>query len=43
MTLHDILNEYRSAALSEREKGTYFEELILSYLRNEASYRDLYR
>jgi len=22
--------------------GTYFEELILSYLRNEATYRDLY-
>ena len=31
-----------SAALSEREKGTYFEELILCYLRNEATYRDLY-
>ena len=31
-----------SGAKSEREKGTYFEELILCYLRNEASYRDLY-
>lgn len=40
--LHDILNQYRQASLSEREKGTYFEDLILCYLRNEASYRDLY-
>lgn len=23
-------------------KGTYFEELIYTYLRNEATYRDLY-
>ncbi|WP_235048297.1 DEAD/DEAH box helicase [Xanthomonas cassavae] len=29
--------------MTEREKGTYFEELILAYLRNEATYRDLYR
>jgi predicted helicase len=40
--LLEILDSYRSAALSEREKGTYFEELILCYLRNEATYRDLY-
>ncbi len=40
--LQDILTSYRQAALSEREKGTYFEDLILCYLRNEASYRDLY-
>lgn len=40
--LQEILDSYRSAALSEREKGTYFEELILCYLRNEATYRDLY-
>ena len=41
-TLHSLLNEYRRAAMSEREKGTYFEELIVCYLRNEATYRDLY-
>ena len=40
--LEQLLNEYRQAAASEREKGTYFEELMLVYLRNEASYRDLY-
>ncbi len=40
--LETLLNTYRQAAVTEREKGTYFEELILSYLRNEASYRDLY-
>ena len=37
-----LLSQYRQAAASEREKGTYFEELMLVYLRNEASYRDLY-
>lgn len=41
--LETLLDTYRKAAVSEREKGTYFEELIVTYLRNEASYRDLYR
>lgn len=37
-----LLDHYRNASLTEREKGTYFEELICTYLRNEATYRDLY-
>lgn len=37
-----LLDTYCQAAVTEREKGTYFEELIVCYLRNEASYRDLY-
>jgi predicted helicase len=40
--LEEILRSYRKTALSEREKGTYFEELALCYLRNEAAYKDLY-
>lgn len=40
--LLDLLTDFRRSAMSEREKGTYFEELIVCYLRNEASYRDLY-
>ena len=40
--LESLLDTYRQASITEREKGTYFEELILCYLRNEASYRDLY-
>lgn len=40
--LEKLLNAYRQAAVTEREKGTYFEELIACYLRNEATYRDLY-
>lgn len=40
--LHQLLESYRQASQTEREKGTYFEELILVYLRNEATYRDLY-
>lgn len=40
--LSELLNSFRQAAVSEREKGTYFEELIVAYLRNEATYRDLY-
>ena len=39
--LQDLLNTYRHASASEREKGTYFEDLIRVYLRNEATYRDL--
>ena len=40
--LTQLLDTFRQTAQTEREKGTYFEELILSYLRNEATYRDLY-
>lgn len=40
--LERLLDTFRHAAVSEREKGTYFEELIVCYLRNEATYRDLY-
>ena len=40
--LQSILDRFRQAAVTEREKGTYFEELALAYLCNEATYRDLY-
>lgn len=40
--LQDLLNTYRKTAQTEREKGTYFEELIRVYLRHEPTYRDLY-
>ncbi|EUJ10546.1 putative helicase [Methylophilaceae bacterium 11] len=40
--LNDLLNNYRSSSMSEREKGNYFEELIVQYFKNEASYQDLY-
>jgi len=40
--LQALLTSFRNASKTEREKGTYFEELILCYLRNEATYRDLY-
>lgn len=42
-TIHDILDQFRQAAVTEREKGSYFEELIICYLKNEATYRDLYQ
>ena len=38
--LQQLLFEYRNAAQSEREKGTDFEELIITYLRNEPQYAD---
>ena len=41
--LAKLLATYRASAMSEREKGTYFEGLIVAYLRNEATYKDLYR
>jgi predicted helicase len=40
--LQDILAKYRATSQTEREKGTYFEELIRTYFRFEASYADLY-
>ena len=35
--LQKLIERFRAAAVTEREKGTYFEELILAYLRNEAT------
>jgi predicted helicase len=40
--LKSILDNYRSKALSEREKGTYFERLIRCYFKNEPCYEDLF-
>lgn len=40
--LQTILESYRASSQTEREKGSYFEELIHTYLRFEASYADLY-
>lgn len=40
--LSKLLDTFRRTAVSEREKGAYFEEVILAYLRTEATYRDLY-
>lgn len=40
--LNNILTKFRASAKTEREKGTYFEELIQTYFRHEAAYKDLY-
>lgn len=40
--LQSILDSYRTASATEREKGSYFEELCRAYFRYEASYADLY-
>lgn len=41
--LETLLDTLRQSSMTEREKGNYFEDLILAYLRNEATYKDLYR
>lgn len=41
--LQKILDQFRSAAVTPRERGTYFEELTVAYLKNEPAYRELYR
>ncbi|OUJ00557.1 DEAD/DEAH box helicase [Acetobacter cibinongensis] len=40
--LSTLLDTFRYMAVTESEKGTYFEELIVCYLRTEPSYADLY-
>ena len=40
--LQSILAAYRATSQSEREKGSYFEELIRTFLRHEASYANLF-
>ncbi len=41
--LQKLLNHFRNHAQTEREKGTYFEELILKYLQTEPQYKNLYQ
>lgn len=36
--LEKLLNTYRQALVTEREKDIYFEELIVCCLHNEATY-----
>lgn len=38
----DLITKYRTAAKSEREKGTYFEALCIKYFENEPYYADLF-
>lgn len=40
--LQNLLDHYRKTALTVREQGTYFEELVVCYFKNEPAYRDLY-
>lgn len=40
--LSNLLDSLRISSRTEREKGAYFEELVVSYLRNEPSYKELY-
>lgn len=40
--LQTLLNDFRSSAKTEREKGGYFEELIVQYLKAEPAYYDQY-
>ena len=40
--LQTLLQAYRDASKTEREKGTYFEELMRTYLRYEPVYAELY-
>jgi predicted helicase len=40
--LTEILGTFRTASQSEREKGTYFENLVKVYLQTEPKYKDLF-
>ncbi len=40
--LQTLLESFRAAAKTEREKGTYFENLIVQYLKVEPYFRDQY-
>lgn len=40
--LQHLLDTYRTTAATNREAGTYFEELTVCYLKNEPAYRELY-
>ncbi|MFJ4046680.1 DEAD/DEAH box helicase [Microbacterium sp. NPDC089987] len=41
-TIHDVLDELRSIAYDERDKGARFEKLMQAYLKTEPQYYELY-
>lgn len=41
-SLYQLLDWLRTSSISEREKGTYFEELSKKFFATEPTYRDLY-
>jgi predicted helicase len=41
--LHALLDEYRALARTNREAGTYFEDLTVAFLRTEPAFKELYR
>lgn len=40
--LENLLHTYRTIGATERERGTYFEELTAAFLRHEPAYKQLY-
>src|SRR5262245_9119830 len=40
--LRTLLDRFRAAARTQREAGTYFEQLTAAYFRTEPAYRELY-
>lgn len=42
MQLRDLLDSYRQAARSEREKGDYFERVVRVYLENDDAQKQYY-
>jgi predicted helicase len=42
VALNRILEHFRANQQSEREKGTYFEELSMTFFKNDPTYRQLY-
>lgn len=40
--LQKLLSEFREKTLTERDKGTRFENLIIQYLKTEPAYKALY-
>jgi predicted helicase len=41
-TIHDILDQLRSHAYDERDKGDRFERLMVAYLKTDPTYQQLY-
>jgi len=42
MTIHNILEEFRTTAISTRDLGDKFERLMLDYLQTDPLYADKY-
>ena len=43
MTFDNLVNQINNSAETQRDRGTYFEYLVLAYFKNEPTYKNEFK